>query len=104
MGLDNIEAIKELKGHVLSNPVRLGIMIFLISRGKVSFKTLQRLFELTPGNLGSHLKALERENYIELKKAIMDRPRTVVIVTERGIEETEKYMKQLRKVLDENFE
>ncbi len=94
-----MEAFKGLKGHPLNNPVRLGIMVFLLSKERALFKTLQNVLELTPGNLDSHLKALEREGYVELKKAIADRPRTVVVITERGARETRKYLEMLKEIL-----
>ncbi len=96
-----VEALKRLRGHTLNNPIRLGIMVFLLSRAKTSFKTLQELLELTPGNLDFHLKALEREGYVRLRKAIMDRPRTVVEITDRGVEETRRYLTELRRVLED---
>ncbi len=96
---DEMEVLKKIKGHVLNNPIRLGIMVYLLSKGKSSFKTLQDLLEVTPGNLDSHLRALEKEGYVELRKAIMDRPRTIVVVTGRGVEETRKYLAELKRLV-----
>jgi len=48
--------------------------------------------EITPGNLDSHLKTLEREGFVKVKKVIADRPRTLIIITEKGAEETKKYL------------
>lgn len=94
------DELKRLKGHVLNNPTRLGIMIYLLSKGRSSFKTLIELLDLTPGNLDSHLRVLERVGYIKVKKAIIDRPRTIVIITNKGVEETERYIRTLRRILD----
>ena len=96
-----MEALKRLKGHPLNNPIRLGIMVYLLSKAKASFKSLQNLLEVTPGNLDSHLRALEREGYVKLKKAIMDRPRTIVEVTAKGVEETRRYLAKLKSLLDD---
>ena len=96
-----MEALKKLKGHPLNNPIRLGIMVYLLSRARASFKSLQELLEVTPGNIDSHLRALEKEGYVKLKKAIMDRPRTIVEVTAKGVEETRRYLAELKSLLDD---
>ena len=90
-----------LKHRVLGNPVRFGIMLYLLPREKVLFKDLQNVLNLTPGNLDSHLRALEREGYVRIGKTLMDRPRTMVRITDRGREETKKHMENLKKVLSE---
>jgi len=95
-----MEAFRRLKGNPLNNPIRLGIMVFLLSKERATFKTLQDILELTPGNLDSHLKALEREGYVVLRKAITDRPRTIVVITEKGARETREYLKMLREIIE----
>ena len=94
--------LRELsKNHVLGNPVRLGIMLYLLPRGKALFIDLQRVLEVTPGNLDSHLRTLQREGFVEVRKVIRDRPRTAIFLTERGARETVDYIKKLRKALEE---
>ena len=96
-----MEALRELnRNHTLGNPVRLGVMLYLLPRGRVLFRDLLKVLEVTPGNLDSHLKALEKAGYIEIYKVIADRPRTAVRITEKGVKETAEYLKSLRKVLD----
>ncbi len=93
--------LKDLaKNHVLGNPIRLAIMLYLLPRGKVLFRDLLKVLEITPGNLDSHLKALQKAGYIEVFKVIADRPRTAVRITEKGAEETGNYMKNLREALN----
>ncbi len=93
--------LKELaKKNVLGNPIRLGIMIYLLTRERAFFKELQDVLAVTPGNLDSHLRTLEREGFVKIKKAIADRPRTVVIITEKGADETKKYLKLLKEILN----
>ena len=94
--------LRELvKNHVLGNPIRLGIMLYLLPRGKVLFKELQKVLEVTPGNLDSHLKTLEKAGYVNLTKVFADRPRTAVEVTEKGAEETGKYLRMLKELLNQ---
>lgn len=93
--------LKELtKNHVLGNPVRLGIMLFLLSRRRVLFRELQRVLEVTPGNLDSHLKTLEKAQYVRIRKIFADRPRTAVEITDKGAEETGRYLEVLKEVLN----
>ncbi|NJE04311.1 transcriptional regulator [Thermococcus sp. MV11] len=95
-----MEALRELsRNHVLGNPIRLGIMLYLLPRGKVLFRELLDVLDVTPGNLDSHLKALEKAGYVELYKVFADRPRTAVRITEKGAEETGEYLRALREVL-----
>ena len=95
-----MESLRELsRNHVLGNPIRLGIMLYLLPRGRALFKELLKVLEVTPGNLDSHLKALEKAGYVELYKVFADRPRTAVRITEKGAEETGKYLQALKKIL-----
>ncbi|HIP89298.1 MAG TPA: transcriptional regulator, partial [Thermococcus paralvinellae] len=68
---------------------------------RVLFKELQKVLDVTPGNLDSHLKTLERAGCIKMKKVFADRPRTAVEITDKGAEETGKYLRMLKKLLDQ---
>jgi len=95
-----MEALRELtKNHVLGNPIRLGVMLYLLPRGRVLFRELREVLEVTPGNLDSHLKALEKAGYVEVYKVFADRPRTAVRITDKGAEETARYLRALREIL-----
>jgi len=95
-----MEAFRELaKNHVLGNPIRLGIMLYLLPRSKVLFRDFLKLLDLTPGNLDSHLRTLQKAGYVEIKKVIADRPRTMIVLTEKGAYETRAYMKKLRELV-----
>ena len=48
--------------------VRLGIMSILVVNDWVDFSEMKTLLNLTDGNLASHSNALEKANYIEVKK------------------------------------
>ncbi|CAB49838.1 transcriptional regulator [Pyrococcus abyssi] len=96
-----MEELKQLmKSHILGNPVRLGIMVFLLSRRKATFSQIQKVLDLTPGNLKSHLNVLEKDKLIKTYKVIADRPRTVVEITDKGIQETRKFLKMLKGIID----
>ena len=53
--------------------VRLGIMSILMVNDSVDFNTLKEKLELTDGRLASHIKALENEAYLKVKKQFIGR-------------------------------
>ncbi len=81
-----MEALRELSSNnVLGNPpIRLAIMLYLLPRERALFRDLQNVLDVTPGNLDSHIKALEKAGYVKVYKVIADRPRTAVKITDRG--------------------
>ena len=67
------------------NKVRLGIMSILIVNDWVDFKTLKEMLELTDGRLASHIKGLETEDFIEVRKQFIGKkPNTSYAVTVAG--------------------
>jgi DNA-binding MarR family transcriptional regulator len=51
------------------NKVRLGIMSVLLTKDEADFNQLKSLLEVTDGNLASHIKALEKEDYVEVSES-----------------------------------
>ena len=97
-----MEELKKLvKNHALGNPVRLGVMVFLLPRRKALFKDLLKVLEVTPGNLDFHLKILEKEGYIRIYKVFAGRPRTIVEATDDGITKTRQFLRILRALVSE---
>lgn len=65
--------------------VRLGIMSVLMVNDWVDFSEMKTLLEVTDGNLASHTHALEKLNYIEVKKEFVGKkPKTSYSVTASG--------------------
>ena len=65
--------------------VRLGIMSILMVNDSVDFNTLKEKLELTDGRLASHIKALENEAYLIVKKQFIGRkPNTSYSATAAG--------------------
>ena len=68
----------------------------------VDFNHLKDLLSVTDGNLASHLKALEKEDYIGLKKTFVGRkPNTRYFVTAPGREAFEKHLGALEQLIKE---
>lgn len=72
------------------NPVfdhrnRLGIMSVLAVNDWVEYNTLKELLDLTDGNLASHIKPLEANGYITVRKQFIGKkPQTTYGLTEAG--------------------
>ena len=68
--------------EIIHQPVRLRIMAALTSldaREQVDFTYLKGKLDLTDGNLGAHLRALEEAGYILVEKTYVERrPKTFV--------------------------
>ena len=64
---------------------RLGIMSLLIVNDWVDYGTLKEMLGLTDGNLASHLKTLEKGDFIKIKKQfVAKKPKTSYAVTKQG--------------------
>ncbi|WP_294207585.1 transcriptional regulator [uncultured Chryseobacterium sp.] len=80
--------------------VRLGIMSVLMVNDWVDFSEMKSLLEITDGNLASHSNALEKSEYIEVKKEFVGKkPRTSYRVTQRGREAFTGHLNALEKLL-----
>jgi DNA-binding MarR family transcriptional regulator len=80
--------------------IRLGVMSVLMVSDWVEFTTLKETLDITDGNLASHIKALEKENYIEVKKQfIRNKPNTSYRVTLVGRKAFEEHLKTLEEFI-----
>jgi DNA-binding MarR family transcriptional regulator len=50
------------------NRIRIGIMSILMVNDTVDFNTLKETLNITDGNLASHINALEKMDYVKIKK------------------------------------
>jgi DNA-binding MarR family transcriptional regulator len=67
------------------NRIRLGIMSVLAVNDRVGFSVLKEILDLTDGNLASHISALERLNYLEVRKQFIGKkPNTSYSITAEG--------------------
>jgi len=82
------------------NKVRLGIMSVLLTKHESDFNGLKAILEVTDGNLASHLKSLEKENYIEVVKQFIGRkPNTKYLVTKAGRMAFKKHISALESLI-----
>ena len=60
-------------------------MSVLVANERYDFNSLKDLLDITDGNLASHLKALEKEEYIVVHKSFLGRkPNTNYEATDKG--------------------
>lgn len=75
-------------------------MSALAVNDSLEFNALKELLEVTDGNLASHLKALEKENYIEVIKTFLDRkPNTRYYITADGKKAFQNHLNALEKLI-----
>ena len=80
--------------------IRLGIMSILMVNDYADFKMLKELLGATDGNLASHTKALEKEEYIKVEKQFIGRkPNTRYSATPLGKAAFKKHINALEKLI-----
>ncbi len=85
------------------NRSRLGIMSLLMLEPWVDFSELKDSLGLTDGNLASHLAALEKENYIRVRKAFIGKkPNTSFQATEIGKHAFKQHLDALEALINTN--
>jgi DNA-binding MarR family transcriptional regulator len=76
-------------------------MSALVVNEFVDFSTLKELLGVTDGNLASHLKSLEKEEYILIEKQFIGRkPNTKYSITKLGTLEFKKHINALEKLIN----
>lgn len=80
--------------------VRLGIMSILMVNDFVDFGTLKEQLQITDGNMASHLSALEKLQYIDVKKQFIGkRPNTSYAATPVGKKAFIEHLSGLEKLI-----
>lgn len=75
-------------------------MAMLSVHDALDFNALKEYLELTDGNLASHLKALEKYAFIQVKKSFIDRkPNTQYAMTRAGKKAFELHLAALEKLI-----
>ncbi len=83
------------------HPKRLVIMTILFLSREITEGELSKATGIGWGSLSTHLYRLEREGYIERRRAITNRGvRTVIKITEKGYEAYKKEIEKLRNLIE----
>lgn len=90
----------EKLNKVFDNRVRIGIMSALLVNESMSFNELKTLLDVTDGNLASHLKALEDNNFILVKKGFIGRKtNTTYTISAKGETAFRAHIEALEKII-----
>lgn len=96
------ELLKDLN-KAFENKIRIGIMSALYVNEFSDFKTLKNLIDVTDGNLASHLKYLEKSEYITYEKEFLNRkPYTKYYATKEGKDAFKKHIQAIEQLLTKN--
>ncbi|MCP1995546.1 transcriptional regulator [Flavobacterium sp. HSC-61S13] len=80
--------------------VRLGMLSILMVNDWVDFNEMKQLLKVTDGNLASHSSALEKKEYLEVKKEFIGKkPRTSYKATALGKQVFKKHLEALEKLM-----
>ncbi len=83
--------------------VRLGIMSILMVNDFVDFGTFKEQLQITDGNLASHINALEKLKYIEIKKQFVGKkPNTSFAATVAGKTAFGEHLDALEKLINKS--
>ncbi|WP_217277366.1 transcriptional regulator [Pedobacter foliorum] len=75
-------------------------MSVLVANENYDFNSLKELLEVTDGNLASHLKALEKEDYIIIYKSFQGKkPNTTYAASEKGRAAFIKHLQALENLI-----
>jgi len=70
----------------------------------LDFNSLKEYLDVTDGNLASHIKALEKEDFVGVEKSFVGKkPNTRYFVTETGKRAFNEHLKALEKFLKSNI-
>lgn len=80
--------------------VRLGIMSALAVNDALDFTSLKEFLDVTDGNLATHLKKLEKEEFIGVEKSFIDnKPNTKYYMTPEGKAAFDEHLKVLEEII-----
>ncbi len=82
--------------------IRIGIMSALMVNETVNFNELKSLLDVTDGNLATHLKTLEENNYIKVQKGFIGKKtNTTYTITKVGETAFKNHLKALEKIIND---
>ncbi len=85
---------------IIHERVRLAILVLLSETESLDYNSLKKVLKITDGNLVSHLRKLEDNGLISVKKSFVGRrPRTTYSITEEGRQRLSEYLKNLKQLI-----
>ena len=75
-------------------------MSVLAVNDSLDFTSLKEFLDVTDGNLATHIKKLEKEEFIGVEKSFIDnKPNTRYFMTSKGKKAFENHLKALEKII-----
>ena len=85
---------------IFDSRIRIGIMSALMVNENVNFIDLKALIDVTDGNLATHLKTLEDNNFIKVQKGFIGRKtNTIYTITKAGEKAFRAHIDALEKII-----
>lgn len=85
---------------VFESRVRLGMMSLLVVQEQVDFGQIKDSLQLSDGNLASHMAALEKIGYVEVRKQFIGKkPNTTYAITPEGKKAFSEHLNSLEKLI-----
>lgn len=95
--------IEELN-KAFESRIRLGIMSILVVNESSDFNTLKAQLNITDGNLSSHITALEKLQYLKVKKQFIGKkPNTTYLITAAGRKAFASHLDALEKLIRQSI-
>lgn len=95
-----------MKGYydkAFENVVRLRVMSILMVNEQYDFNSFKEILEVTDGNLASHLRYLENQDYVAVEKTFVGRkPQTNYSATASGKKAFQDHLDFLEQLIKEN--
>ncbi len=95
--------MKNYIGHLnkaFESRIRLGVMSVLMVNEEVDFASMKEMLDVTDGNLASHVSALEKLAYVDVKKQFIGKkPNTTYSVTNEGRKAFNEHLDALENLL-----
>jgi predicted ArsR family transcriptional regulator len=85
---------------VFESRVRLGMMSLLVVQEQVDFGQIKEILQLSDGNLASHMVALEKIGFVEVRKQFIGKkPNTTYAITAQGRAAFLEHLTSLEKLI-----
>ena len=85
---------------IFDSRIRIVIMSALMVNENVNFNDLKALIDVTDGNLATHLKTLEENNFIKVQKGFIGRKtNTLYYITKAGEKAFRAHIDALEKII-----
>ncbi len=85
---------------VFDSRIRIGIMSALMVNDSLNFNDLKALIDITDGNLATHIKTLEENKYIDVKKGFIGKKtNTTYSITRTGEKAFRNHLDALEQII-----